>query len=275
MKTLLDAHGFEISPVKGHHSLTLSDKGIATWYEPQSCSRCGGSGIWRGGFHHTGVCYGCNGDGHGCDYKVKAYTEEAYARYTKRVEANAKRKAEKYNLETAKLLEEFSDRLDELESIRAELRSELERGLDNRASEFINKVGATLLSYDSEGAVDASRESIARSWIVKSDKTIEALKQTVEKRKAEKKALENTPDWEDGRLDVEGEILSVKWKDSDFGGSYKMLVKLSDGRRCWGSVPSKLDEAEEGDSVRFKATFSKSNDDPKFAFFKRPSVSKS
>ena len=38
--------------------------------------------------------------------------------------------------------------------------------------------------------------------------------------------------------------------------------------------PSKLGEAQVGDVVRFKATFSKSNDDDKFAFFKRPTVSK-
>lgn len=92
---------------------------------------------------------------------------------------------------------------------------------------------------------------------------------------AERKAkLVDAADWEDGRFEIEGKILSVKWKDNDFGGSYKMIVELADGRRCWGSVPSKLGDSEVGDVVRFKATFSKSNDDDKFAFFKRPTVSK-
>lgn len=93
--------------------------------------------------------------------------------------------------------------------------------------------------------------------------------------KAERDAkIADAADWEDGRFEIEGEILSVKWKESHFGGSYKMLVELLDGRRCWGSVPSKLD-ADRGDVVKFKATFSKSDDDSKFAFFKRPTVSKS
>jgi hypothetical protein len=90
---------------------------------------------------------------------------------------------------------------------------------------------------------------------------------------AEREAkIADAADWEDGRFEIEGEILSVKFKSNDFGGSYKMLVELADGRRCWGSLPSKLDEAGKGDIVRIKATFSKSNDDAKFAFFKRPSV---
>lgn len=92
---------------------------------------------------------------------------------------------------------------------------------------------------------------------------------------AEREAkMVDAADWEDGRFEIEGKILSVKWKDNDFGGSYKMIVELEDGRRCWGSVPSKLGDSEVGDVVRFKATFSKSNDDSKFAFFKRPTVSK-
>ena len=90
---------------------------------------------------------------------------------------------------------------------------------------------------------------------------------------AEREAkIADAADWENGRFEIEGEILSIKWKSNDFGGSYKMLVELADGRRCWGSCPSKLDSADKGDIVRIKATFSKSNDDAKFAFFKRPSV---
>ena len=255
----------------GHHSFEISEKGIATWFEPQSCSRCGGSGIWRGGFH-SGVCYECNGDGRGRDYKVKAYTEEAYATYAKRRLAREKRKAEKYNLETRKLLEEFSEKLDELESIRSELRSELERGLSNRASDFINKVGATLLAYSDGEVIDESRENLVRSWIVKSDKTIDALKRTIEKRRAEKEALADALDWESGRYVVSGVIKSTKWVEGHYGSSLKMLLQLEDGRRCWGSVPSKLDKFDIADEISIKATFDRSTDDPKFAFFKRPTL---
>lgn len=274
--TLLDQHGIEISPAKGFHSFEMSSTGIATWYEPQDCARCGGTGIWRGGFY-SGVCYDCGGNGAGRDYKIKARTEEAHARFEKRREASAKRAQEKYQRETAELLESFSTQLDELEQIREELRSELIKGLEGRASEFINKVGQVLLACDHDEIIDESRENIARSWIVKSDKTIAALKKTIEKRNADKAARADAPDWQDGRQDISGKIVSGKWKDTSFGSSFKLLIELEDGRRCWGSAPQKflddnIENEVEGLTISIKATISASRDDLKFAFFKRPKI---
>jgi hypothetical protein len=95
-----------------------------------------------------------------------------------------------------------------------------------------------------------------------------------ETRQAEREArIANTPDWENGRYEIEGKVLSCKWKDSDFGGSYKLLIELTDGRRCWGSAPQKLfDETEDvkGLTIKIKARFQASSDDTKFAFFSRP-----
>lgn len=269
--TLLDQHGLEITPSKGSHSFTMSATGIATWYEPQSCSRCGGSGIWRGGFT-SGTCYGCGGNGAGSDYKVKARTEEAHARFEKRQAVAAKRKADKYQRETEELLKSFSAQLDELEQIREDLRSELTKGFEGRASEFINKVGQTLLACDHDGIFDESRENIARSWIVKSDKTIAALKKTAEKRKADKAARADAPDWQEGRFGISGMVVTTKWVEGGFGASLKMLIALDDGRTCWGSVPSKMDDVDKGSLVSIKATFKTSPEDPKFAFFSRPVV---
>lgn len=77
------------------------------------------------------------------------------------------------------------------------------------------------------------------------------------------------PDWEPGRFEVSGLVLALKLKDAGFGPSWKMLVELEDGRKCWGSVP-KWFEGEKGDSIEFLATFEASREDSKFAFFKRP-----
>lgn len=269
--TLFDSHGFEIEPIKGSHGFEMSATGIATWYEPQSCSRCGGTGIWRGGFH-TGVCYGCGGNGAGSDYKMKARTEEAHARFEERQAATAKRKADKYQRETEELLKSFSTQLDELEQIREDLRSELIKGFEGRTSEFINKVGQTLFACDHDGIIDESRENIARSWIVKSDKTIAALKETVEKRKADEAARADAPDWQEGRFEVCGTVATIKLVEGAYGSCEKMLLKLDDGRSCWGSIPSKMESVDKGDRVSIKATFQKSKDDPKFAFFKRPAM---
>lgn len=113
---------------------------------------------------------------------------------------------------------------------------------------------------------------------------IEKDKLQREKREAEKAKAADCPE---GRMAIEGEVVSVKWKDSDYGGSLKMTVKTDDGYLVWGSVPSVLcsiktiiGEGEDswvtykdvgrGDRVRFTGTVTPSDTDKKFGFFKRP-----
>lgn len=73
-----------------------------------------------------------------------------------------------------------------------------------------------------------------------------------------------------GRVDITGEIVSLKWKDSDFGGSMKMLVRDDRGFKVWGTQPASLGNAEKGDRVTFTASVETSRDDETFGFFKRP-----
>lgn len=79
----------------------------------------------------------------------------------------------------------------------------------------------------------------------------------------------------EGRLVLEGEVLSTKWQDSDYGGSLKMVVRLDNGSRVWGSVPSSMQAMEQpldrGDRVQFTATVEASRDDASFGYYKRPS----
>ena len=99
-----------------------------------------------------------------------------------------------------------------------------------------------------------------------------------EARKAEREAKKaNAPDWTEGRQEIEGVVVSGKWKDSDWGSSYKIVIELKDGRRCWGSAPTKFMDkcdndgvGEIGQTICIKAAFTASRDDKKFAFFKRP-----
>ena len=91
------------------------------------------------------------------------------------------------------------------------------------------------------------------------------------------------------RLVITGEVLSVKWKDSYYGGAWKMLVKDDRGFKVWGTRPESLagdaghfmveDDTDEyaaregvkpGDRITFKATTEPSKDDDYFGFFKRP-----
>lgn len=98
---------------------------------------------------------------------------------------------------------------------------------------------------------------------------------------------ESAPDWQGGRQDVTATIVTTKWRENDYGDCLKMLIRLDDGRKAWGSVPNLLtsvpDEREPGYNrprtieeykglrIAFSATVEPSRDDLKFAYFKRPS----
>jgi hypothetical protein len=88
-----------------------------------------------------------------------------------------------------------------------------------------------------------------------------------------KEALEPKSECLTGRIQVKGQILSVKHQDSQWGGSYKMLVKDYRGFKVWGNIPSEID-ANVGDVVEFTATVEKSDKDESFGFYKRPSKAK-
>jgi hypothetical protein len=74
----------------------------------------------------------------------------------------------------------------------------------------------------------------------------------------------------EGRLVIEGEVLTTKWQESDFGGSLKMLVKVTTPQgvyKLWGSVPSAI-SVDRGDRVSFAAQVTAK--ETGFGFFKRP-----
>jgi hypothetical protein len=78
----------------------------------------------------------------------------------------------------------------------------------------------------------------------------------------------------EGRVKIIGTILSVKWVDNDFGGTYKMTVKSDEGFRVYGSAPSSLESTERGVRVEFTARCEPSQDDKAFGFFSRPTKAK-
>jgi hypothetical protein len=74
-----------------------------------------------------------------------------------------------------------------------------------------------------------------------------------------------------GRQTVEGKVLSIKGQDTAFGYVTKMLVQHDSGWKVWGSVAAAISGVEKGQTVRFVAEVTPSQDDPKFGFFARPS----
>tara|TARA_R110000737_G_scaffold184800_1_gene208070 strand:- start:796 stop:1233 length:438 start_codon:yes stop_codon:yes gene_type:complete len=74
----------------------------------------------------------------------------------------------------------------------------------------------------------------------------------------------------DERILIEGEVVHSVVKESKFGPSRKCLVLDNRGFKVWGSCVVWVDEGQT-QRVRFMARVERSDSDPKFGFFKRPS----
>lgn len=85
----------------------------------------------------------------------------------------------------------------------------------------------------------------------------------------------------EGRVEVVGEIISVKERDTPYGYEIKMTVAADAGYKVWVTRPRSLDGywdddgeyhagADRGERVKFTATLTRSERDPRFAFGKRP-----
>lgn len=104
-----------------------------------------------------------------------------------------------------------------------------------------------------------------------------SLKRDVEfvaRKQAQAEQLKDAPPAPEGRVTVEGEILTVRdvpgytrWAPSTF----KILLKLDDGNKAWVTLPSASD-AGKGQRIKLTATFERSKDDVHFCFGKRPKL---
>ncbi len=92
--------------------------------------------------------------------------------------------------------------------------------------------------------------------------------------KAAAKAAEPVPTTPapEGRVEVEGVVIGQKVVETDFGSTAKWLIRLTTpefaANKVWVSAFG--GGAERGDTVRFRATFTRSDRDPHFAFGSRP-----
>jgi hypothetical protein len=74
-----------------------------------------------------------------------------------------------------------------------------------------------------------------------------------------------------GRVTIQGTVISIKGVDGSFGFTFKMLVEHETGWKVWGTIPAALNQLQlnQGDVVRFDAKIQKSDRDAKFGFFSR------
>lgn len=74
-------------------------------------------------------------------------------------------------------------------------------------------------------------------------------------------------------LVIEGELVSTKWIEGQYGHALKGLVKVETPQgvyKVWGTVPTAIFEADRGDIIRFTANVQRSEKDADFGFFSRP-----
>lgn len=94
-----------------------------------------------------------------------------------------------------------------------------------------------------------------------------AARPALEAKKAE--AHDAAADCPNGRVTVEGKVLTIRVDDTPYGTAVKMLVQAASGYKVWGTMPAMLG-ATKGDTVRFMAACERSSTDSKFGFYKRP-----
>jgi hypothetical protein len=236
--TATAADSYYVDPFPGR-------KGSDRVYE--TCGKCSGTGVVSWGnvtFVAQGRedrhCFDCNGSG-------RTSRLVSSARATARREAQRQADAAKAAAEATAQRQEwlaagYGDLLEAVETAISGLRhGDPIRRQAEAARERINLYAAT--EADAE-AVRAVLDAIA------------------EREAATVPVVE-------GRYEIQGEVLSVKFQESQFGGSLKMLVEV-DGYKVWGTVPTDLYGVDRGDRVAFTATVERSQDDAGFGFFKRP-----
>jgi len=217
-----------------------------------ACHRCGGSGRFC-----YGDCFDCLGTGKGyaeCNVRVEVADlmarafgtatsdDRSVARRNKR--ADKQRQARTAGLVAAGL----GDLVIENDGIHEDV-------FAAGVAEVVNKAGRYALS---ERQVAWVRSAVDR------------LRARRVEREAARAEAQPAPE---GRVEVRGEVATVKVVESRYGSTIKMLV-LADGKyRVWVTVPAALlGEAtvERGQRVAFVATLTRAEDDPTMAFGSRP-----
>jgi hypothetical protein len=142
-------------------------------------------------------------------------------------------------------------------------------------SDFLTSIGHSLV--DRGELTDRQYDSVSLALRRQVEKLAEWARRDAQRAEDDAQAQ----DAPSGRVHVTGEILSTKYVENAYGGSLKMLVRTSDGYKVWTTVPRDLygintpgkpdiDELK-GSTVELTVTLTPSDDDPKFAFGKRPS----
>jgi hypothetical protein len=130
--------------------------------------------------------------------------------------------------------------------------------------EFLADMVRAVKTY---GALTPKQTAAVAKWQANSNRAEEIANE-------EKAKAENLPALIEGRRILTGDVISTKWHDGSYGTTLKMVVRLEDGNKVWGTVPANIEPIEAdnliGKRVSFSATVKRSDRDPHFGFFSRP-----
>lgn len=176
----------------------------------------------------------------------------------------------------------------DVEAFRVQCRNALKNQAGKRKAQAILEVEGLSKAWEiAHGTITTKEESTICDMIGRlikygdlSEKTISYLKVLVDRverrpeieaqRAIERDAAAPLP-VTDGRVTIEGDVLSVKREDSPFGPVVKILVKTEAGWKVYGNAPKAAAGIERGQKVSFDARIKPSRDDNKFGFFSHPS----
>ena len=74
----------------------------------------------------------------------------------------------------------------------------------------------------------------------------------------------------EGRVTIQGQVKSLKYRSNAYGGVMKILVQTDEGYKIWGERPYNIPNVQQGDIVRFSAIIKPTTTDPAFGFFSWP-----
>ncbi|MDE2100422.1 MAG: hypothetical protein KGL39_24430 [Patescibacteria group bacterium] len=130
-------------------------------------------------------------------------------------------------------------------------------------------------SFNRKGELTEGQTNAVKKFMVN--------EQRFQQRKQEQaEAMKDVPPVVEGRRTVEGEIVTVKPQEGDYGTTWKMLVLEADGNKVWSTIPERLWtetwDANDGSRVenllhcrvRFDAEITRSCKDEHFGLAKRP-----
>ena len=249
--------------------------------ESDSCNRCGGSGyISSYKYIEGGRCFQCGGAVTHNRTKIVEHRVYTADRLASLVASKAKKdaaKAEKarirFEREEAEVLEEKSDLLSRFDSLAPEFKDVAEQDIakaERDADSSYQRGSSYEVSYGlcADAFFAACNRVLLAKWLT--EKRVAAMEKRIAGVRSRKVELENVQALTEGRKKLSGKVLSVKWVESQWGGTEKMLLALPDGNRVFGSVPSSV-EVSVGDEVELTATVKVSDRDTHLGFFSRPS----